>query len=78
MQEKLLDIMEEVCDDEIVREDLDLDLFEEGLLDSLAIVEVLVAIEEEFGIRLSPTEYENEDLSTVRKIEQILTDKGVK
>lgn len=78
MREKLLDIMEEVCDDKIVREDPDLNLFEEGLLDSLAIVEVLVAIEDEFGIRLSPTEYENEDLSTVRKIEQILEDKGAK
>ncbi len=78
MHEKLLDIMEEVCDDKIVREDPDLNLFEEGLLDSLAIVEVLVAIEDEFGIRLSPTEYENDDLSTVRKIEQILEDKGVK
>lgn len=78
MREKLLDIMEEICDDAIVREDLDMDLFEEGLLDSLAIVEVLVAIEEKFGILLSPTEYENEELATVNKIEKILLEKGAK
>ena len=35
MEEKLLDILEEVCEDDVVREDMDMDLFEEDLLDSL-------------------------------------------
>lgn len=78
MREKLLDILERICDDEIVREDLELDLLEEGLMDSLAIVELIVAIEEEFNVILAPTEYEKEDLSTVHKIEKILSEKGVK
>ena len=77
MEETLLEIMEEICDDPEVREDLDMDLFEEGLMDSLAIVELLVAIEESFGIVLSPTEYEKEELSTIHKIEKILREKGV-
>ena len=77
MEEKILDILERVCDDEDVREDLDMDLIEEGLMDSLAIAELLVAIEDEFGVVLSPTEYEKEDLSTVHKIEEILKKKGV-
>lgn len=47
MEEKLLDILERICDDEAVREDLEMDLFEEGLLDSLAIAELIVAVEEE-------------------------------
>lgn len=77
MEEKILDILERVCDDEDVREDLDMNLIEEGLMDSLAIAELLVAIEDEFGIVLSPTEYEKEDLSTVHKIEEILREKGI-
>ncbi len=77
MEEKILDILVHVCDDEDVREDLDMDLIEEGLMDSLAIAELLVAIEDEFGVVLSPTEYEKEDLSTVHKIEEILKKKGV-
>lgn len=77
MEEKLLEILEQICDDDIVREDLELDLVEEGLLDSIAVVELIVAIEEEFGVNLSPTEYEKEDWSTVRKIEKILMEKGV-
>jgi D-alanine--poly(phosphoribitol) ligase subunit 2 len=78
MKEKLLDILERICDDEAVREDLDMDLFEEGLLDSLAVAELIVAIEEEFKVILSPTEYEKEELSTVHRIEKILEAKGVK
>ncbi len=77
MEEKLLTILERICDDDVVREDLELDLVEEGLMDSIAVVELIVAIEEEFGITLSPTEYEKEDWSTVRKIEKILMEKGV-
>ena len=77
MEEKLLDILERICDDEAVREDLEMDLFEEGLMDSLAIAELIVAVEEEFKVVLSPTEYEKEELSTVHKIEKILKAKGV-
>ena len=77
MEEKLLDILERIFDDEVVREDLDIDLFEEGLLDSLAVAELIVAIEEEFKVILSPTEYEKEELSTVRRIEKILEAKGI-
>lgn len=77
MEEKLLDILERICDDEAVREDLDMDLFEEGLLDSLAVAELIVAIEEEFKVIVSPTEYEKEEMSTVHRIEKILEAKGI-
>ncbi len=77
MEEKLLEILKRICDDDIVSEDAELDLVEEGLLDSIAVVELIVAIEEEFGVTLSPTEYEKEDWATVGKIEKILKEKGV-
>lgn len=77
MEEKLLEILEQICEDKIVREDPDLDLVEEGLIDSIAVVELIVAIEEKFGVVLPPSEYEKEDWSTVHKIEKILLEKGV-
>lgn len=76
MLEKLLDILEEICEDEAIRDDYDVDMFEEDLLDSLAIAELLVAIEEEFGIAISPTKYEKEDIATVNKIMDILETEG--
>ena len=77
VQEKLLDILEEICDDAAVRADLDMNLFAEGLLDSLAFAEMLVAIEDEFHITLSPTEYDKSQLSSVHKIEGVLKEKGI-
>ena len=32
MEEKLLDMLERICEDDIVREEYDLDLIDEGLL----------------------------------------------
>ena len=78
MEEKLLSILEEICDDEIVREDKDVDLFETDLIDSLGVVSLMVAIEEEFGIILAPTEIEREDFNTPNRIISYLKDKGVK
>lgn len=78
MEERLLEVIERICDDGAIREDLDMDLLEEGLLDSMALVELIVAMEEEFGVVLPPTEYKKEEFATVHKIEKILSEKGVK
>lgn len=75
MEERLLKILSDICDEELGKEDLDLDLMEEGLLDSLAFVELTVALEDEFHVSLPPTEYEKESFATVRKIEKILSEK---
>lgn len=72
MKEKVLEIFIEVIGDDEIREDLDLDLFEAGLLDSLAIIEVLLKIEEKLGIKLQPTDLEKEDMSTVNKLTAFL------
>lgn len=50
MEEKLLDILAEVCDDDSVKTDLDGELFDSGLLDSLAFADLLFAIEDNFNV----------------------------
>ena len=56
MEEQVLSLLEELCEDEVVREDLDINLRDEGLLDSLGFVEMLVRMEEVFGFATAPTE----------------------
>lgn len=68
MEEKILDILEEICEDDVIREDLDIDLYEMGLMDSLGLVELLVQIEENFNIVISPSEIERADVATPNKI----------
>lgn len=68
MEEKLLDIIAEVCDSDDVRVERDVDLFAAGLLDSMGAIDLLVEIEDEFGVVIAPTELEREDMNTVNKI----------
>lgn len=75
MTEKVLQIFIEVTDNEDIAEELDLDLFEAGLLDSLAIIEVLLKIEEVFGLKLQPTDLEREDMATVNSLVAFLEKK---
>lgn len=72
---RILDILAELCADDIVKEDLDIDLREEGLIDSLDYIELLAQIEEEFGLVLSPSELTREEMATPRMILKTITDK---
>lgn len=72
MEEKILDMLEEICEDDVIREERDMDLFEAELLDSLGFAELLVTIEEEFGIVIAPSEVKREDMNTVNKILALL------
>lgn len=72
MKEKVIEIFTDVTGSDDIAEDLDLNLFEAGLLDSLAIIEVLLQIEERLGIKLQPTDLEREDMSTVNKLTAFL------
>ena len=68
IKEQILEMLEEICEDEVVREDLDINLKEEGLMDSLAFVEMLVRIEENFGLSIAPTEVTYEEIDTPNKV----------
>lgn len=72
MKEQVLEIFIEVTGNDEIAEDLDLNLFDAGLLDSLAIIEVLLKLEENLGIKLQPTDLEREDMSTVNKLTAFL------
>ena len=45
MRDKLLDIIENICGDEIVKENPDINLLEEDLIDSLDYVSLLLDIQ---------------------------------
>lgn len=72
MQEAVISIFEDVLDCDEIKEDLSLDLFEAELLDSLAIIEVLLEIEDRLGIVLQPTDLERSDMATVNNLTKFL------
>ena len=68
MRDKLLDIIENICGDEIVKENPDINLLEEDLIDSLDYVSLLLDIRDEYGVVLSPSEFTREQMDTPNKI----------
>ena len=51
---------------------VDADLIESGLLDSLQLVELLVQIEQSFGLRIALEEVEFDDLRSVTRIARLI------
>jgi len=68
MREEVLELLAEICEDDGVKEDMELELFESGLMDSLGFAEFLVELEEQFEIVISPSEVERGDINTREKI----------
>ncbi len=65
---RVIDVLENIAGTDQVRRDLDLELFDQHILDSLGMVELMVALSDEFGIDISPAEIERTQWSTPRKI----------
>ena len=59
VRERMLALLEDVCGDPAVRTHVDEDLFELGLLDSMAAIEFLVSLEDEM---------ERSEMNTTNKI----------
>lgn len=75
MEEKVLDILVEITGEEGLRENLDTNVFELGLLDSLGVVNLIVDLEDELDVIISPTEVAREDFDTPRKIIEVVKNK---
>lgn len=75
MENKFFDILEELCGDEIVREDPDINLLDEDLMDSMDYTELLIEIEETFGVVIAPSEVTREEMDTPNKILAVIKSK---
>lgn len=72
IKDKALELLAEICEEEDVKENLDLELFENELLDSLTVAELLVAIEDEFSLVIPPTEITREQIGTPGRIVSLI------
>lgn len=75
MEDKVLEIVVDITGEPEISEERDLDLFENGLIDSLGIVSLIVRLEEAFDIVIAPSELEREDFNTVNKITAVVKEK---
>lgn len=64
VENRVLDILAEVTGTDEVRQNPGLALFERDILDSLGMVELMVALSDTFGIDISPAEIERDMWAT--------------
>ena len=48
------------------------DLIDSGLLDSLSLVQLMVALEDEFNIRIEPEDFDFEDYRSVKSMSEMI------
>lgn len=73
-KEQVIELIAEICQDEVVKENPDINLFDSSLLDSFGTVELLVLVEERFGITIPITEFDRDTWNTPNNIAIQLAD----
>jgi len=71
-QKIAIEILEEVCETDEISEDLEMDLFDAGFIDSLSALSVLLLIEQKLNVTLQPTDIERTDISSVNNFAAFL------
>ena len=66
--DRLIVVLKNVAETDEVERNLDLPLYDSQVLDSMKTVDLIVAISQEFGIEISPAEFEREKWATPRLI----------
>lgn len=72
MKEKIIDIIIKLTDYEELRNDSDVNLIEEDILDSLAFIELIGKLENEFDIEIQPTQIPKDSWNSVDNIVQMI------
>jgi D-alanine--poly(phosphoribitol) ligase subunit 2 len=71
--DRVIGILAGVVETREVERNPDLPLFDLGVLDSLKTVELMVALSEEFGVEISPAEFERDQWATPGRIVALMT-----
>ena len=71
MQEKIADLLRDINGKDRIS-DFNMDLFENDMLDSLGIAQLVAALEENFNIEIDPEDILPENFSTVNEIDALV------
>ena len=72
MENKIIEIIERLTDFKGLRENKNIDLLENEILDSLAFIELITNLEEEFNIEIQPTQVKPDTWRSVDKITDLV------
>lgn len=73
-KQDVIQLIADVCQDDVVKEDPNIDLFDSGLLDSFGTINLLVEIDDRFGVNIPITEFSREEWNTPNHIAEKLAE----
>lgn len=75
-KDKVLDILEDTTGSAEVRNNLDLNVFDEGLLDSMGSIQLILELQNELGVDIPISEFERSEWATpnliIAKVESLI------
>lgn len=72
MEDRIINIIAEICENETIKDNLDIDLIENEILDSLAFVTLISRLEEEFDIEIQPTQVKPDTWRSINSIIELV------
>lgn len=72
MEDKVINIIAEICENETIKDNLDIDLIENEILDSLAFITLISRLEEEFDIEIQPTQVKPDTWRSINSIIELV------
>ncbi|MDT3960315.1 D-alanine--poly(phosphoribitol) ligase subunit 2 [Staphylococcus kloosii] len=69
---QVLDLLADVSENNIVKEQPDIEIFEEGIIDSFKTVELLLEIQNKLDIEVSIMDFDRDEWATPNKIVAVL------
>ena len=72
MEEKIIEIIGNLTGYNKLKENRDIDLLENEILDSLAFIELITTLEEEFDIEIQPTQVDPNTWRSIKKIADLV------
>ena len=77
MEEKIVEIIVNLTGFNELKQNKDIDLLENEIFDSLAFIELITALEEEFNIEIQPTQVTPDTWRSVEKIAELVKSKSI-
>ncbi|MCE4994802.1 D-alanine--poly(phosphoribitol) ligase subunit 2 [Staphylococcus xylosus] len=71
-REQVLDLLTEVAENNVIKENPDVELFEEGIIDSFQTVGLLLEIQNKLNIEVSIMDFDRNEWATPNKIVAVL------
>ena len=72
MEEKIIEIIENLTEYKNLKDNINIDLLENDILDSLAFIELITSLEEEFNIEIQTTQLSPDTWRNVKNIVQMV------